>query len=139
MLKDALGSYRGSLAELDRVIDEEPNSAEAYYDRANVKSGRGDVEGAINDYSKAIELGLRLRERFLAYGNRGIARVAIEENKGAFEDFTAIIEASPKNKGILRTALFNRAMLREKTGDVEGAAMDYQQGSGIVSKSKTGE
>ncbi len=139
MLKDALGSYRGSLAELDRIIEEEPNSAEAYYDRANVKSGRGDIEGAINDYSKAIELGLRLRERFLAYGNRGIARVAMEENKGALEDFTVIIEASPKNRGVLRTALFNRAMLREKTGDVEGAAMDYQKGSGIVSKSKTGE
>ncbi|MCW8796877.1 MAG: tetratricopeptide repeat protein [Chlorobium sp.] len=139
MLKDALGSYRGSLAELDRIIDEDPNNPEVYYDRANVRSGRGDIEGAIDDYSKAIELGLRLRERFLAYGNRGIARAALEDNQGALEDFTVIIEASPKNRGILRTALYNRAMLREKTGDIEGAAMDYQQRSGIITKSKTGE
>jgi len=86
MLKDALGSYRGSLAELDRIIDEDPNNPEVYYDRANVRSGRGDIEGAIDDYSKAIELGLRLRERFLAYGNRGIARAALEDNQGALED-----------------------------------------------------
>ncbi len=131
MLKDALGSYRGSIEELDRIIDEDPNNAEAYYDRANARNCRGDNAGAIADYTKAIELGLRPREMFLACGNRGIARVDMEDIDGAMEDFTAVINADPKNRGILKTALLNRALLKRATGDYEGSDLDYQQALSI--------
>ena len=131
MLKDALGSYRGSIEELDRIIDEDPNNAEAYYDRANARNCRGDSAGAIADYTKAIELGLRPREMFLACGNRGVARVDMEDIDGAMEDFTAVINADPKNRGILKTALLNRALLKRATGDYEGSDLDYQQALSI--------
>lgn len=126
MLKDALGSYRGSVEELDRIIEQNPENAMAYYNRANAKNGTGDGKGAIDDYTMAIELGLRLREKFLAHGNRGITRADLGDVEGAMEDFTAIIEACPKSKRILKTALFNRSLLKRASGDFRGADRDYQ-------------
>ena len=131
MLKDALGSYRGSVEELGRVIGEDPNNAEAYYDRANARNCAGDRLGAIDDYTRAIELGLRPREKFLACGNRGIAKADLDDIDGAMEDFTAIIQACPKNRGILKAALFNRSMLKRAKGDHKGADQDYRHAVSI--------
>lgn len=131
MLKDALGSYRGSVKELNRVVNENPGDAEAYYNLANAKNSEGDRGGAIGDYTRAIELGLRPRERFLAFGNRGIARADLNDIEGAIDDFTAIITACPKNRGILKTAFINRALLKRKKGDISGADLDYQQARSI--------
>ena len=139
MLKDALGNYRGSLRELDRIVDEEPNNAEAYYDRANARNRAGNKTGAISDYTLAIEFGLRPRERFLALGNRGLARADLEDIEGAIDDFTAIITAGPKNKGILKTAFINRALLKRKKGDVNGADLDYQEALSIRTTTNQGE
>ncbi len=139
MLKDALGSYRGSIEELDRIINENPNSAEAYYDRANVRSRTGNRRGAISDYTRAIEAGLRPRERFFALGNRGLARADLEDIEGAIGDFTAIITAQPKNRGILKTAFINRALLKRKKGDINGADLDYQEALSIRTTTNKGE
>lgn len=139
MLKDALGNYRGSLRELDRIVDEEPNNAEAYYDRANARNRAGNKTGAISDYTLAIEFGLRPRERFLALGNRGLVRADLEDIEGAIDDFTAIITAGPKNKGILKAAFINRALLKRKKGDVNGADLDYQEALSIRTTTNQGE
>ena len=139
MLKDALGSYRGSIEELDRIIDQDPNNAEAYYDRANARNRAGNRTGAISDYTLAIEFGLRPRERFLALGNRGLARADLEDIEGAIEDFTAIITACPKNRGILKTAFTNRALLKRKKGDMKGADLDYQEALSIRTTNNKGE
>ncbi len=136
MLKDALGNYRGSLTELDRIIDENPNNAEAHYDRANARNRSGNRTGAIRDYTMAIEFGLRPRERFLALGNRGLARADMEDIDGAIDDFTAIIMACPKNRGILKTAYMNRALLKRKKGDNSGADLDYQEALSIRTTNK---
>ena len=136
MLKDALGSYRGSVEELDRIIDQEPNNADAYYDRANARNCRGDRAGAIADYSRAIELGLRPRETFLAFGNRGIAKADLDDIEGALEDFTTIIKACPKNRGIMKTALFNRSLLKRAKGDLNGADQDYRHALSIKNNNK---
>lgn len=132
MLKDALGGYRGSLEELNKIVEKAQDNAEAYYHRANVRSNAGDSEGAIEDYTKAIEIGLRPREKLLACGNRGIARAAVADIEGAMEDFTAVIDAEPTNGGILRTALFNRSLLRRKQGNDIGADLDYQRALSIT-------
>ena len=136
MLKDALGNYRGSLEELDRKIEKDRNNAEAYYDRANARFCAGDREGAVSDYTRAMELGLRPRENFLAIGSRGAARVELEDIDGAMDDFTAIIKACPKNRGILKTALFNRSLLKRIRGDYKGADQDYRHALSIKNHNK---
>ena len=43
---------------------------------------------------------------------------------GALQDFSEIIERKPNNKRLLYTAYKNRALVKEKKGDSEGAAGD---------------
>jgi len=47
MLKDALGAYRGSVREISRLIDAEPDNAEAYFSRAGARCADGNSEGAL--------------------------------------------------------------------------------------------
>jgi len=123
MLKDALGAWRGSEQEISRLIDAEPQNADAWCSRAGVRNAAGDRSGALSDLSMAIRLGLRFREKITAWGNRGMIRIETGDYDGAIEDFSAIIEARPR-KSIMKTALTQRALAREKLGDMEGGAAD---------------
>jgi len=124
MLKDALGGYRGTADEITKVITRRPEDAEGWYNRANARSSTGDFRGAEADYTMALKLGLRFREAIAAYGNRAIARAELGDTDGAIEDCTAIIDRRPNNKRLLCTAFMQRALLKEKKGDSEGAAGD---------------
>ncbi|MCF8383055.1 MAG: tetratricopeptide repeat protein [Chlorobium sp.] len=124
MLKDALGGYRGTAEEITRIISRYPENAEAWYNRANARSRTGDFRGAEVDYTMALKLGLRFREAVTAYGNRAIARAELGEIDGAIEDCSAIIDRRPNNKRLLYAAFMQRALLKEKKGDSEGAAGD---------------
>jgi regulator of sirC expression with transglutaminase-like and TPR domain len=128
MLKDALGAWRGSEEEISRLIEADPVNAEAWSNRAGVRSAAGDLAGALGDLTMAIRLGLRFRERIIAYGNRGIIRCETGDCEGAIEDFSAVIEARPR-KSIMKAALMQRALAREKLGDREGGAADRRLAS----------
>lgn len=123
MLKDALGAWRGSEEEISRLIEADPVNADAWNNRAGVRSASGDLEGALGDLTMAIKLGLRFRERIIAYGNRGIIRCETGDYEGAIEDFSAVIEVRPR-KSIMKAALMQRAHAKEKLGDLEGGAAD---------------
>ncbi|MEI8186390.1 MAG: tetratricopeptide repeat protein [Chlorobiaceae bacterium] len=114
MLKDAMGGYRGTAAELTRIILKHPDNAEAYYNRGNALSSCDDYEGAIGDFTMALNLGLRFREAITAYGNRGMARVKAGDLDGAIQDFTEIINRNPSNQRLLSTAHKNLAILKQK-------------------------
>ncbi|MEI7823748.1 MAG: tetratricopeptide repeat protein [Chlorobiaceae bacterium] len=124
MLKDAMGGYRGTVTEISRVIMEQPDNAEAWYNRGNAWSICGEYDGAVRDYTMAINMGLRFREAISAYGNRGMARIESGDLDGAIEDFSEIIARKPKNRSILRNAYAKRALVKEKKGDKECAAVD---------------
>jgi len=128
MLRDALGAWRGSEREINRLIEAEPQNADAWCSRAGVRSAAGDRPGALADFSMAIKLGLRFRERIVAWGNRGLIRCETGDYRGAIEDFSAIIEARPR-KGIMKAALMQRALAKEKIGDREGGAADRRLAS----------
>ena len=128
MLKDALGAWRGSEAEINRLIEADPVNADAWSNRAGVRSAAGDLEGALGDLTMAIKLGLRFRERIIAYGNRGIIRSETGDYQGAIEDFSAVIDARPR-KSIMKAALMQRALAKEKLGDREGGAADRRLAS----------
>ncbi len=129
MMKDAMGGYRGTAREISRIIVAHPDNADAYCNRANVRSSSGDYAGAIEDYTMALTIGLRFREAITAYGNRGIARVNVGEMYGALEDFSEIIKKKPGNRRLLYAAYNSRASVKEQIGDKEGAADDRMQSS----------
>lgn len=124
MLKDALGAYRGSAREISRLIDAEPGNSEAYYSRACIRSAESDFQGALQDYTMALKLGLRYRESIVAYGNRGLIRFDTADYPGAVDDFSAVIDRKPRQKSLMKAALLNRGAAREKLGDIDGAAAD---------------
>jgi tetratricopeptide (TPR) repeat protein len=137
MLKDALGAYRGTAKEISKIIGEEPGNAEAYYDRANVRSAGGDLQGAASDYTMALKLGLRFRESVTAYGNRGMVCLNKGDYQGAIDDFSEIIVMRPNNRRLLRAAFQQRALAKEKIGDLKGASADRMMAALIASDNTT--
>ena len=59
-----------------------------YKERGNIKSDAGDKQGAINDFSKAIEL---RSDYDTAYYNRGNGKSRLGNQKGAIKDYTKVI------------------------------------------------
>lgn len=63
-----------------------------YYLRGLTKSNKGDYDGAINDFSKAIELA---PDAPAAYTNRGYARYKKGDIDSAIKDYDKVIETHP--------------------------------------------
>src|SRR5436190_408696 len=71
---------------------DEKRSAVEHNDRGTGKTKSGDLDGAIADCTKAIEL----NPRFVpAYYNRGVARASKGDLDGAIADCTKVIELDP--------------------------------------------
>ena len=151
-LKRLNGDLQGSHFDYSRAVEFHPDFALAYNNMGSVKILMGDYIGAIADYSKALDLDPGL---FIALNNRGYARYYTEDSDGALKDFNAAITnsdnfAHPRlNKasllagmGQLEEALnlldgmmeknpddaflfLNRGLIRELTGDPEGACADW--------------
>jgi tetratricopeptide (TPR) repeat protein len=105
-------------------------SAVEYNDRGITKVKGGDFNGAITDFSKAIELKPRYAN---AYNNRGSARHDTGDLKGAIADYTKAIELDPG----LATAFYNRGRARKQKGDFQDAIKDLTKA--VELDSETGE
>lgn len=95
-------------------------TAGRYHWRGLARQARGDLDGAIADYTKSLELNPRFDG---AYMNRGLARQAKGDLDGAIEDFGRAIAINPK----LDAAYLNRANARQTRGDSAGAFRDYDK------------
>jgi tetratricopeptide (TPR) repeat protein len=85
------------------------------------KFHKGDLDGAIADYSKAIEL---KPNDALGYYNRGVARNAKGDRDGAIADYDKAIELNPKHA----EAYYNRGNAkRDKTNGLDSAVMDFSK------------
>ena len=52
-----LGEYHSALANTNKAIDINSNSADAYHIRGSIKHSIGDVSGACKDWKKSVKLG----------------------------------------------------------------------------------
>jgi len=93
---------------------------DAYYNRGAAKIEKGDLDGAIADYNRAIELNPKDAR---AYYNRGIAKRAKGDLDGAIADFSRAIELDPK----YAIAYNNRGIAKDDKGDLDGAIGDYNR------------
>jgi len=99
-------------------------SADTYYNKGNAKSRSGDYQGAIDDYSKAIEINPQDAD---AYYNRGIAKRESGDNQGAIADYGKAIEINPQDA----IAYANRSIAKEKQGDLEGSCSDGKKAASL--------
>ncbi len=84
------------------------------------KSELKDYEGAIADYTKAIEIQPNNED---AYHNRGIAKGYRKDYNGAIIDFTNVIRIDPNYE----LAYYNRGNAKDDLKDFNGAISDYNK------------
>jgi tetratricopeptide (TPR) repeat protein len=124
---------------------EEEQTAEFYYERALDKEKLKDYKGAVEDYSKTIELAKKYSsEMWNALNNRGIIKAKqLKDYKGALTDFNRIIETETNrvdgnmNLTRLESGYTNRAYVKKMKGDKDGACDDLYLALGVSSTSSS--
>jgi tetratricopeptide (TPR) repeat protein len=94
-----------------------PHFAKAHLDRGAARFGKGDIDGAIADFDRAIQLRPDLASAWL---NRGGAKYRKQDLAGAVADFDRAAALDPSRP----LAAANRAVVRLLQGDAAGAEAD---------------
>lgn len=103
------------------IIIKNPQQSFGYYGRGTVRTEKGNVRGAMEDFTNAIRYN---PSDSSSYYNRGnLKRNPLNDYKGAVEDYTAAIRI---NAGFA-VAYFNRAVTKLEMGNVQGALDDYNK------------
>lgn len=111
----------GSSVELLRISEEilsYSENAEAYYYRGLSRSELGNVSGALDDYSKALEL---MPDNLLTLWRRASLMFDSGDHLGAIKDLDRAIGLKPNLVGLHR----NRAAAKYRLGDLKGAVDDW--------------
>lgn len=115
------------LASSQAQAQQNPDTAKDLVKRGLQRFSKGDLDGAVTEYNKAIELDPRLAEAHL---NRGKVRRAKGNLDGAIEDYERAIEIDPQialnNRDVIQ-AFNNRGFIRVSQYDMEGAIADYDR------------
>lgn len=153
-IKRAAGDLQGSHFDYQTALEYQPRFPLAYNNMGSVKMLLGDYQGAIEDYTQALMLDPELA---IALNNRGYARYYMENVDGALQDFDAAISLNDSlpvatlNKASLMARqnnldvalqlidemveaypdeallYLNRGLIRELTGDINGACDDWHK------------
>jgi tetratricopeptide (TPR) repeat protein len=133
-LKTKNEDYRGALADLDRLVALQPNSAGVHYYRGYLKQHYlKDFPGALADYDRLVELNPNDSKVYL---NRGLLQEQdIHNFQAALVDYNRLLEMEriPKiypSTEIERTApiyYFIARLKAEKMKDFAGALADYDR------------
>lgn len=91
-----------------------------YYISGTAKAEKGDIQGALVDFDKSIELN---PDFAMAYHNRAYyCRLATGNLQGALEDFTASIDVSPIDNDAYSLSM--RSFVKLQMKDIAGALKD---------------
>ena len=90
------------------------------FDRAAARQAQGDLDGAIADYGRVLELD---PGDYATLDNRANLRRRKGDLEGALADLDQAIRLSPPDAAVF----FNRGNIRQTRGDVEGAIADYDR------------
>ena len=95
-------------------------TTDEYYNKANDKAKLQDYRGAIEDYTKVIELNPNYSK---AYNNRGNSKAKLQDDSGAIADYTKAIELNPNYSN----AYYNRGNSKKILKDTNGACLDWSK------------
>ena len=122
--------WLGAMEKFDEALDSGWESAELRHDRGLachqlVEEGRCSLARAVDDYTRAIELGLT--EEADLYADRGWAYQELEQFESAIADFSRAIELDPENPETWGARGDGYITL----GDFEAALNDYNNATGL--------
>jgi tetratricopeptide (TPR) repeat protein len=109
-----------ALKKYDEAIMADSTHQAAYFQRANIRDDIGDIKGAMQDYTKFIELAPKSPS---GYSFRGLLKERLGDFHGAMQDYNISIQLSPSAIEVYA----DRAGLKEKLGDKIGAISDYDK------------
>jgi tetratricopeptide (TPR) repeat protein len=95
-------------------------NAKYYYQSGNVKYDRGDYQGAIADYTRAIELNPNFDK---AYFNRALAKHDLGDYSAAIADYSKSLKILPNNP----KTYYSRGLSKDNLGDYSAAIADYNR------------
>ena len=110
--------YDEAITEYSRVIEQQPNDAQAFYDRGFAFLQQGKHDTAIEDFNKVIATDSK---NLYAYLQRAVCRDKKDDRAGAIEDLSIFIEKVPKLSG----PYLHRGRLYTEAGDHERAIADF--------------
>jgi len=119
----------------EAIVEKEKKTVDFYYNRATQREKQKDYQGAVEDYTKTIQLAKKYSaEMWNSLNNRGIIRAQqLRDYKGAMADFNQIIETEINrydgeiNVTRLEAGYLNRAYVKKIKGDKEGACDDLYE------------
>ena len=100
-------------------------SAEDWLNSGIQKASRGNLQGAIADYTQAIIINPMYA---VVYYNRGNTKAHLKDWKGAIYDFTKAIKIDPNDA----IAFLNRGFVKENIGDLKGACTDWRKAADLA-------
>ncbi len=112
--------WENSITLFDDIIKKEPKLALAYNQRGLAKMDAGDINGGMEDFTKAIEVDSLYAQ---AYNNRGAYRKSAKNYKGALEDLNKAIDID----STYASAYNNRANTYFDLRNLDNALHDYNK------------
>ena len=114
------GKAEKALSAYDTAIQLQPDYAEVYNNRGNIKSGLGSHDAALDDYNEAIRLNPNFAE---AYSNRGSMKFRLGEHAAALADLNEAICLQPD----FTNAYINRGIAQLGLNNIDEAETDLQK------------
>lgn len=111
--------WKNSLTLWDDVLSGYPDYVIALYQRGLAKYQMKDYAGALIDYDKAIDIYPAYID---ALNNRAITYIYFKDYEKALNDLDRVIDLDPQSEFFK-----NRALLKKKTGDLQGAQSDFSR------------
>lgn len=107
----------GALAALDKAIALKPDYAQAYAQRARLRTMKGQIDTALVDFDKALQIDSEMTE---VYVSRARIRMMRSDMRGALSDLDNAIVRGHRSDDVYSS----RAQLRMMTQDIQGAISD---------------
>lgn len=112
-----------------KIISNKTLNEYEYFERGIEKYLNSDYEGAIKDYSKAIEINIKYID---AYRERAMAKRWLKDYEGAIIDYTKILDLNSKDIEAIKLRGLTKASLK----DYKGAIEDYSKTIELDKESK---
>lgn len=116
------GNFKDAITKYDQAIRTDPTYHEPWYNRGKAKLNIGDLNGAISDFDKALELYRDKSGKADVLNNRGIAKKKNHDLTGAIADYNAALRNNPK----LYRVYLNRGIAYYELGEEGKAIVDFK-------------
>jgi len=123
LVRSAQGKYPEALADYNIVLASRPNDTPTIHSRGLTRFLSGDEQGALEDYTRAAQLGQYPE----SYNNLGELYYKWRDYQKAKQNFDQAVQLRPT----LANAYQGRGAAREELGECEEAIIDYQHAADL--------